>query len=277
MIRFSIIIPMYNSEKYIIECLDSILKSVYKNYEIIIIDDYSIDNSINLCKKKQKTHPNIKLLNNDGKGVSAARNTGIKAAEGEYIIFVDSDDFLTRDIMTYLESEINNKKYDVFFSRFLSKKETEDCRDVIDKIYDPKKINDKNTSEVVKYFYQKRMIFTVWRFVIKRELIINNNLLFIENIVHEDEEWVPRMLLSSKTFRYIPFEYYMYRVHPLSITSKPTMFNYLCYLKVAELLCNYSIEEKIKYKKLFYQRCSYKNASLAYYGIRKISEPMREI
>ena len=179
--------------------------------------------------------------------------------------------------MSYIDGITKENKYDIFISRFLSVKENDECRDVVDKLYDQKKIDNKTTSDVVKYLYQKRMIFTVWRFVIKRKIIIDNNLYFIENIVHEDEEWVPRMLLSSKTFRFIPFEYYIYRIHPSSITSNLNMNNYLCYLKVSQLLVEYSIKENIKYKKLFYQRCAYKNASLAYFGIRKLSKPMREI
>ena len=275
MVKFSIIIPMYNSEKYITKCIDSIIESKCNSYEIIIIDDNSTDNSVELCRKYN--NKNIKIITNVGSGVSSARNTGIKESIGEYIIFIDSDDYITKDIMSYIDGITKENKYDIFISRFLSVKENDECRDVVDKLYDQKKIDNKTTSDVVKYLYQKRMIFTVWRFVIKRKIIIDNNLYFIENIVHEDEEWVPRMLLSSKTFRFIPFEYYIYRIHPSSITSNLNMNNYLCYLKVSQLLVEYSIKENIKYKKLFYQRCAYKNASLAYFGIRKISKPMREI
>ena len=92
---FSIIIPLYNCEKFIEICLLSVLNQNFNNYEIIIINDCSKDRSLKICTKYKKKYPKIKIINQKtNKGVSSSRNLGIKSSNGEYIIFLDSDDYL---------------------------------------------------------------------------------------------------------------------------------------------------------------------------------------
>ena len=100
----SIIIPVYNREKYIEECIDSICASSYSDYEIIIIDDGSTDNTLDICYRLAKEEPRIKVLTMQHGGVSAARNSGIEEAKGEYIFFVDSDDVIHPLLMETLVS-----------------------------------------------------------------------------------------------------------------------------------------------------------------------------
>ena len=93
----SIIIPFYNREKYITKCLDSVLNQSYQNIEVILINDASTDNTMQICQQYMKQDPRIKLLCNEiNLGVSRSRNIGLEAANGEYIVFVDSDDFITK-------------------------------------------------------------------------------------------------------------------------------------------------------------------------------------
>ncbi|MBO6271731.1 glycosyltransferase family 2 protein [bacterium] len=93
----SIIIPVFNAEKTISKCLNSILKQVYKNWECIIINDGSTDNSLAICKEYQNKDKRFKIFTTENKGVSAARNKGIKESTGEYICFVDADDTLNQN------------------------------------------------------------------------------------------------------------------------------------------------------------------------------------
>ena len=92
--KLSIISPVYNAEKYIDRCVQSILSQKYKNYELILVDDHSTDSSLTKCQKWKNTDNRIKILKNPSKGVSSARNTGVRCADGEYIMFIDSDEFL---------------------------------------------------------------------------------------------------------------------------------------------------------------------------------------
>ena len=98
--KVSIIIPVYNSENYISDCLESILAQTYQNIEVIVVDDGSIDNSVNKCKEIQKNDNRVMIIKKKNGGVSSARNTGLKKSSGDYIIFVDSDDIIPPDFVT---------------------------------------------------------------------------------------------------------------------------------------------------------------------------------
>ena len=92
--RISIIVPVYNVENYLVKCIESILNQSFKNFELILVNDGSNDNSLNICKKYIEIDNRIKLISQINKGLSAARNTGLRYAKGNYICFIDSDDFV---------------------------------------------------------------------------------------------------------------------------------------------------------------------------------------
>lgn len=104
--KFSIIIPVYNSSNYIIRCLDSIKKQIYNNFECIIIDDGSTDNSFSICNDYIKSDSRFKIIHQENKGVSVARNAGLNAVTGDYIVFVDSDDFIELNLLQELNETI---------------------------------------------------------------------------------------------------------------------------------------------------------------------------
>lgn len=106
--KVSVIVPIYNAEKYISECIESITCQTYKNLEIILINDGSLDNSIKICKQYAKNDDRIKLIDGENHGVSYARNKGIEEATGEYIIFIDSDDIIKENYIDILIKEINS-------------------------------------------------------------------------------------------------------------------------------------------------------------------------
>ena len=116
--KISIIIPVYNTEKYIKECIESIIKQTYKNIEIIIVNDGSTDNSVNIIKDYQKKYKRIKVINQKNKGPSAARNNGIKHSEGDYILFVDSDDWIEENMVEKMINSINNKETDLIICSY---------------------------------------------------------------------------------------------------------------------------------------------------------------
>ena len=103
----SIIVPMYNSEKYIVRCIDSLLEQSYENIEIIVVDDGSSDNSVEIIKKYNDNRINIYQKRNEG--VSATRNLGIEKSNGDFLLFVDSDDYVSKDIVKVMLDKVNNK------------------------------------------------------------------------------------------------------------------------------------------------------------------------
>ena len=116
--EISIIVPVYNVEKYLSQCIESIINQNYKNIEIILVNDGSTDKSGDICDSYSLKDNRIKVIHKKNEGVSIARNTGLKVATGEYIAFVDGDDFVHEYIYTKLINIINNSKYDLVMCRF---------------------------------------------------------------------------------------------------------------------------------------------------------------
>ncbi len=100
--KVSVIIPVYSVEEYLDECLNAMDKQTYKDFELILVDDGSPDTCGEICEKYAKNHPNTRVIHQENAGLSEARNNGVKAASGEYIIFIDSDDYVTEDYVEYL-------------------------------------------------------------------------------------------------------------------------------------------------------------------------------
>ena len=111
-IDVSIIIPIYNCEKYLKECIESILMQTLKKIEVILIDDGSTDNSLKICKLFQSKDPRIKVIHQENVGVSKARENGLKIATGKYISFIDADDYIKEDFLEKLYNEIRENKTD---------------------------------------------------------------------------------------------------------------------------------------------------------------------
>lgn len=110
----SVIVPIYKVEPYLRRCIDSVLAQSYTNYELILVDDGSPDNCGIICDEYAEKHPQIKVIHQDNQGLSAARNNAVPKSKGEYITFIDSDDFVTKDYLQYLVSLV--QKYDAQIS-----------------------------------------------------------------------------------------------------------------------------------------------------------------
>ena len=114
-IKISGIIPIYNVEQYLSQCLDSIINQTYTNLEIILINDGSTDNSEKICNQYKLLDPRIIVIHKTNGGLSDARNTGIKIATGDYISFVDADDFIDKNMYTILFQKINTTNADIIW------------------------------------------------------------------------------------------------------------------------------------------------------------------
>lgn len=198
--KLSIIIPIYNQEKFIDDCLDSTTKTK-KDIEIVLIDDGSIDNSLNIIKEYSKKDKRVKVYHQENKGVSVARNEGIKKATGEYIAFVDSDDLLTEDwdnIIDYLDKD------DIYY--FAS-------------------IDSSNKNELIKYITGindlEICLASSCSKAFRRDFLINNNLLFKDGLINgEDMLFNTEAALLAKSFKVIDFHYYLYRQSVIQSTRK---------------------------------------------------------
>lgn len=212
--KVSIIVPIYNAEKYLKECLESLVNQTYNNFEIILINDGSIDNSSDICKEYIKIYDNIIYQENENHGVSYSRNFGIKLATGEYIAFVDSDDYIEHDMITNLLKEFN-RDIDMVVCNYIC-----DYQNGFKKnIYNYNNLIDaKETQSLL--FNESSIKGFCWNKIYKKSIIDKYNLEFREDInVCEDSLFNYQYLEHSKNI-YICGEYkYHYRVRKSSITN----------------------------------------------------------
>ncbi|WP_289102453.1 glycosyltransferase [uncultured Fusobacterium sp.] len=220
--ELSIIVPIYNVEDYLEECLKSLYNIKNIKLEIILVNDGSKDNSFKIMEKFKEIYPEkTVLINKENGGLSSARNAGMKAAVGEYISFIDSDDFIDVGEFEKFFKEGQKDKLDVMVGNM--------------RYYTPEKTGDSLfRSDVVKnsgivngidFFwnlFQKPKCFReeVVDDIYKREFLVKNNIWFNENIVHEDSEFTPLVYLKAEKVKYIDRAFYFYRQRTGSIMNK---------------------------------------------------------
>jgi len=215
---FSIIVPMYNVEKYLSKCIESILNQHYKDMEIIIIDDKSTDNSLSIAEKYEK-YKNIKIISKErNSGLSESRNIGIREARGKYIIFLDSDDYIDENALLDLNKLICEHEFpDIIYTKFIEERE-EYCEEKCGYVSESNKIYSRY--DFLKSELEKRNLYAAACFgVYKRKLIIDNKLFFKPGICHEDELWTPQVINKAETIYLSDLAYYHYIRRDNSITK----------------------------------------------------------
>ncbi|OXA80609.1 Glycosyltransferase involved in cell wall bisynthesis [Flavobacterium aquidurense] len=208
---FSIIVPVYNVEDYLSQCLDTILCQSFSDFELILVNDGSTDSSLEICKQYKQKFPQIILIDKENGGLSDARNTGLKIAKGEYIIFTDSDDYWQgKKVLEDLNNLISKTNPDIIIheeSRFFSEK------DVVCK-YNQRFIKNKNgkfEDEILNLVYYDLYAASAWDKVIKRTILIENTLFFPVEKKSEDIEWCGKLMHYLKTFSIYSKSFYVYR------------------------------------------------------------------
>lgn len=221
-IIISIIIPVYNVEKYIGRCLDSLDKQDLSNVEIILVNDGSTDNSADVCENFAKSHGNASVISQQNGGLSAARNTGIAHARGEYLLFLDSDDWLNDGAVAGLKTLLQNgEQVDIIFGKPICHDDLSGETSKFGIDYDIFK-KYKSPSEL---FYRLLKInnfwFAAWLCIVRRSFIAEKGLYFEPNIYHEDELWVPQIMIHAGSIRLWNEGFYVYRTNRAdSIISK---------------------------------------------------------
>lgn len=208
--KYSFIIPVYNGEKYIDLCLFSILNQTYKNFEVIIINDGSTDNSEHILKRKEKQNKKIKLYTTKNKGVSSARNYGIKKSTGDYFIFVDIDDYVDIHMLEIINNELVNNNVDLLKYNY-STNERDNSED-----YNHIQLNGK---EAFVELVNKKIPFDLnCIYAFNRNFWNKNKFVYETNRYHEDFGLIPYVILSAKEVIIINKILYYYIQSDNSIT-----------------------------------------------------------
>ena len=247
-VNLTIVIPVYNSQKYLFDCLNSVCKQVKKNVEVIIVDDFSIDNSIKISKKFSRRFKFVKLIKlKRNKGVAHCRNLGINLAKGEYIHFLDSDDKLINGSIKIILEHLNQfNKNDVFFLKNLilnnSKKKSKPVYD-----YTQTFKFKKNSSVISCTENLNKFRATCWNFIVKKEFLFENKIFFRKIKTAEDWVFVSEILCLLKKFCLIKKPVYIHRDFHFNTLGKESGYGRAKSL----LIVISSILKFIKDKKLF--------------------------
>lgn len=198
----SVIVPMYNSEKYIEHCIESIEKQTYTNIEILIIDDGSKDNSAQIAEQIAQKYKNIKVIHKKNGGVSSARNLGIEMSNGKYITFVDSDDWIEKEAIEGLYNDLKNNNADIVRGNYYIEYKNRGCikskEQPLKNITIEKNSNERNVLELD--IINGKVLAYVWLLLIKKEVIVDNKIEFKENIGYmEDTIFYIELLNTDST------------------------------------------------------------------------------
>ena len=222
---FSIIIPVYNVERYIDNCIQSIISQTFHNYELLLIDDGSTDNSYQCCCRYSKENKQIKVFHTENRGASAARNFGIDQASGQYILFIDSDDFLKNiHALELIEQRISEYEEDTILYGCIDK-DLATGKETISRKYDLSQINNQPKEHILKYLYESgNFPGAAWIMCTKLSLINEKAIRFPINMTAEDYYWISCILHFSNKIGAINMPLYVYHKNRInSITSHPRL------------------------------------------------------
>jgi len=242
-LKISVIIPMYNSEKYIKRCLDSLLNQTLEDIEIICINDGSTDKTQEIVENYQKKYPFIKLINQPNLGLSTARNNGLKTAEGEYIGFVDSDDYVDNNFYEKLYTTAKEYNADIATGgiirennrtkkTLLSYKKIQVCENITKKF---------ELINAPKYCF-------IWNKIYLRKSLMDNNINFKDGYFYEDMIFTPQTLIKLGRLVSVPDVFYHYWKHKDSVIKKDTDTSRADKLYTKSVLNSLMKEQGIKIK-----------------------------
>lgn len=219
MLKLSVIVPCYKVEQYFRKCVDSLLNQDLPKdeYEIILVDDGSPDGCPAICDEYANTYDNVKVIHRKNGGLSAARNSGIEVAQGKYVQFVDSDDYLEANVLKSLVEKVEADNLDILrfnyqivnerYEVFEPNKESKPFVDYIDEVCNG------------LVFLTEHLGFGcyAWQFILRRDLL--ENCVFKEGVYFEDIDWTPRLLLKASRVTSTDLMVYDYLIREGSITQ----------------------------------------------------------
>lgn len=214
---FSLIIPVYNVELYLRDCLDSVVQQTFSDWEAICVNDGSTDGSAAILEEYAAKDSRLKIITQPNAGLSAARNAGMKAAQGEYVLFLDSDDWLENHALETLSQNLDGEDMLCFSGRrYVEKTKT---------FHQPDSLMESVYSTGMDYYNANALLQRDFAFVCvvlrayKRSFLLDNKLWFKEGIYHEDNHFTPLACYHAQKVRVINDCLYDYRMRTDSIST----------------------------------------------------------
>ena len=249
-LKVSVVVPIYNVEKYLVETIESLVNQTLREIEIILVNDGSTDKSLEIIEKYKEKDYRIKTINQKNQGQSVARNKGIEVAKGKYIYFMDSDDLLELKTLEncYIKSEKERLDFlifdsDIFFENIRLEKKYDNFKNNREK-----KLEDKITLGIKvlkKLEKNKKFKCSPCTHFINMSYLKNNNLFFYPGIIHEDELFSYKLYLNAERVNYLNCKFFKRRLRENSTMTLPkSEKNIIGYLTVARELKKILEDEK---------------------------------
>lgn len=276
---FSIIIPAYNSELYLARCINSILIQNYKDFELILVDDGSNDTCPQICDEYAAKDNRVKVIHQQNAGQAAARNTGLAVAKGDYIVYVDSDDFFIDGDVLQKIADASKTNPDIIHYKFVEWFESDGH--IADCYFDYNVSTVGRTlAEIYCDLIDKDAYYnSAWSKAIKRDILQENGIRFHEGIVGEDNEWYYHVVLAAKSLVLLDEPLYVYRRRQGSTTTTANRKHLLDQLFVldkweAKLQEHNGVEANVVWGSLAKQYCS---ALIIYAGLDNVKDLLPRI
>lgn len=254
--KVSIIIPVYNVERYLARCIDSCINQTYNNVEIICVNDGSTDGSLNILEHYKILDSRIQIINKENGGLSSARNAGVAASVGDYILFVDSDDFISCDAVEHIVRNAERNSSDVVIFDYFYAHVDRSMRKILtiiewnDKRYENKSFN---LSNVDKSAYLLIPV-AAWCKFYRTEYLKENNITFFEGVIFEDVDYNAKVLSKAERITYVNeplYHYYVGRSDQIMAKNDESLFDVISVYLSAEKTLKQSKSFE-KYKASFY-------------------------
>lgn len=237
--KISVIVPVYNVEKYIRRCVDSILNQTYKNFELLLVDDGSPDSCGKICDDYSKIDDRIKVIHKENGGLSSARNAGIKRSSGDYLNFVDSDDWLESDCLEYLLELLTKNNADFSMAENIRSSNSENIK-FKKKLFKEKVFSQKDFLSLFFKINTQKNVQYAWAKLYKKELF--DNIKYPDGLTDEDVPAMFNIILASSKIAYSSKVVYNYFVNPNSITESEFSNKKFDLLYVWDLVCDFAVE-----------------------------------
>ncbi|GAB6168244.1 glycosyltransferase family 2 protein [Clostridium carnis] len=237
----TVIVPVYNVQKYLSKCIDSIINQTYRDLEIILVNDGSTDISGEICDKYKLKDDRIRVIHKKNGGLSEARNAGLDVAKGDYIAFLDSDDWVDKELYDTLYKLSTKYNSDISICNFKY------CHNEEEKLNNSYKEIVYSNIDAMKQIYDKNyiQIIVAWNKLYKREIF--NDLRYPKGKIHEDEFLTPIILYKANKISYIEKELIYYRQTPNSIMNREFNITRLDYLEALDNRINFFKSNNLNY------------------------------
>ncbi|MBR1803014.1 MAG: glycosyltransferase family 2 protein [Clostridia bacterium] len=252
--KITVIIPVYNVESYLKECIESVMAQTFQNLEIILIDDGSTDNSGKICNEYEKKDQRIKVFHQENKGLSGARNTGLRNATGKYIMFIDSDDKFENNACEVMYREIEKTDADYIIGNYINM--DDDGTKWEKPVFFLEKYQEMKLSikDYEKSFYL--MNSSVWNKIFRKSFLDQLGVEFEERIPAEDAVFTTYCFIKSNRVFYIPTVIYQYRQRYTNSISNNCSKKYFDGINKAYRMIyeNFRDNNELEYYRYFYAK-----------------------